>query len=55
MRIFDAAAGIRRLLLLALLLPAAAVAQSVTQPDATAQPAGGPLNRSEERRCRERV
>jgi hypothetical protein len=56
MRIFDAAARIRRSLLLALVLPAAALAQSVTQPataavtqsatqpDATAQPAGGPLN-----------
>ena len=44
MRIFDAAAGIRRLLLLALLLPAAAVAQSVPQANPTAQPSGGPLN-----------
>ena len=41
MRIFDAAAGIRRLLLLALLLPAAAVAQSVTQANPTAQASGG--------------
>jgi hypothetical protein len=44
MRIFDVTAGIRRLLLLVLLLPAATVAQSVTQADAAAQPAGGPLN-----------
>jgi hypothetical protein len=44
MRIFDAATGIRRLLLLALLLPAAAVAQSVTQANPAAQASGGPLN-----------
>jgi hypothetical protein len=44
MRISNAAAHMRRLLLLALLLPAAAVAQSAIQPDATVQPAAGPLN-----------
>ena len=44
MRIFDAAARIRRLLLLVLLLPAAALAQPVTPAGTAGQPAGGPLN-----------
>ena len=44
MRTFDAAASIRRLLLLVLFFSAAVCAQSLTYADTTAQPAGGPLN-----------
>jgi hypothetical protein len=44
MRILDMTASLHRLLLLALLLPAAALAQSVTPASAPSQPAGGPLN-----------
>jgi len=44
MRTFDAAASIRRLLLLVLFFSAAVCAQSLTYADATAQTAGGALS-----------